>query len=403
MKILVVCQYYYPEPFRITDICETLVLKGHKITVLTGLPNYPEGSVLEGYRKGRNRKEIINGVQVIRCFEIGRGKTRTRLLLNYISFPISASLKILSLGSGFDVVLLNQLSPILMGIPAILYKMKYRKRILLYCLDLWPASLESANIKESTIVYNIFLKISKWIYKSADIILVASSMFIDYFEATLKIKAHNIKYLPQYADDLYLKHKNNYLQQDFNAIDINKHNFVFAGNIGEMQSVETIIKAANELKTNKDIVFHILGEGSKLNKCKTICSELKLENIIFYGRLPITEMPKFYKAAEAMLITLNENQNISYTLPGKVQSYLAAGKPIIGSINGETKRVIEEAKCGYCCNAEDYKELAKLVLKFTKSKDKETMANNSYDYYVKNYTKERFMLSLDETLKKMED
>ena len=149
MKILVVCQYYYPEPFRISDICETLVEKGHEVTVLTGLPNYPEGRVLDEYRYGKKRNEVINGVKVIRSFEIGRGSNKLKLFLNYFSFTVSASLKTFFLmKEKFDVVLVNQLSPVMMGIPAMVYKKKHKKKILFYCLDLWPDSLAAGGLKK---------------------------------------------------------------------------------------------------------------------------------------------------------------------------------------------------------------------------------------------------------------
>ncbi len=390
MKILVVCQYYYPEPFRITDICETLAQKGHEVTVLTGLPNYPEGYVLEDYRFGKKRNELINGVRVIRSFEIGRGSGHVKLLLNYFSFSISASLNALFMKQKFDVILVNQLSPVMMGIPAMVYKKRHASKILFYCLDLWPDSLAAGGIKEGSIVYRLFLKISKWIYRSADTILVTSSMFKDYFQSTLGMDTDNVKHLPQYAEDLFTN--------SVNVPKSDKSNFVFAGNIGDLQSVETIIRAASELREHADITFHIVGDGSKSDECKQLAHNLKLSNVVFYGRRPVNEMPHFYGMADAMLITLKDNKAISYTLPGKVQSYMAAKKPIIGAINGETRRVIEGSGCGLCCPAENFKELANSILQFCNSDKKDEMARNAYSFYVNNYSKERFISVLENEL-----
>jgi glycosyltransferase involved in cell wall biosynthesis len=395
MKILVVCQYYYPEPFRIFDICESLVEKGHDVTVLTGLPNYPEGIVHQEYRNGRNRKEELNGVEIIRSFEIGRGNGKLKLFLNYFSFAVSASLKTLFMKEKFDIVFVNQLSPVMMGIPAVIYKKKHKKKILLYSLDLWPASLAAGGISENSLIYKVFLKISKWIYNSSDSILVTSSMFEKYFEDTLGISTKTIGHLPQYAEDLFT--------ETIEVPKTDKYNFVFAGNIGDMQSVDTIIKAANELRDHSNIVFHIIGDGSKLEECKLLSDKLLLDNIIYYGRLPVSEMPKYYSLADAMLITLKDNKTLSYTLPGKVQSYMAAGKPIIGSINGETRNVIDVSGCGLCCDAEDYKDLANIIIQFCNSDYKVKMAENSYNYYIKNYSKERFISVLEKTLIKLED
>lgn len=391
MKILVVCQYYYPEPFRISDICENLVRNGHEVTVLTGLPNYPEGRILDNYRHGKNKQETINGVKVIRCYEIGRGNNKLTLFLNYFSFAVSGSFKAMAIKEKFDVVFVNQLSPVMMAIPAIIYKRKHHNKLLLYCLDLWPDSLAAGGVKEGSLIYKVFLRISKWIYGNSDLTLVTSSMFKDYFENTLSIKTGQVEHLPQYAEDIF--------SQGVSIKSMSEaFNFVFAGNIGDMQSVDTIIKAAGELHDQSNIVFHIIGDGSKVDECKQLTESLNLNNVVFYGRRPIEEMPEFYGIADAMLITLKNNKTLSYTLPGKVQSYMAAGKPIIGAINGETQRIIEQANCGFCCQAEDYKGLANLLLQFCDSDKKDEMANNAQQFYLENYSKERFINKLDESL-----
>lgn len=402
MKILVVCQYYYPEPFRISDICESLVKRGHDVTVLTGLPNYPEGTVLDDYRHGNKRNEIVNGVKVIRCFEIGRGNSHLKLFLNYFSYAVSATFKALFMKEEFEVVLVNQLSPVMMGIPAMAYKKKHKKKILFYCLDLWPDSLAAGGVKENSLIYKIFYKISKWIYKSADVILVTSSMFEDYFRNILQLDSINIRHLPQYAEDIFTQKEDDSLTEIASTIENREYNFVFAGNIGDMQSVETIIKAANELNENKNIIFHIVGDGSKSEECRKLSADLGLDNVIFYGRRSVDEMPTFYRMADAMLVTLKNNKVLSYTLPGKVQSYMAVGKPIIGAINGETRRVIHDAQCGFSCEAEDYKALADLIKQFCNTDKKLEMGKNAAKFYNKNYSKDKFLTILETSLKDLE-
>jgi len=393
LKILVVCQYYYPEPFRITDICEKLVKKGHKVIVLTGLPNYPEGEIYEKYKNKKNRIENINGVDIIRAFEIGRGNSKISLFLNYLSFSISGSLKALFLKEKIDVILVNQLSPVLMGIPAMVYKKKYGKKILLYCLDLWPSSLIAGGVSNTSLVYKIFLKISKWIYNSADSIFVSSEMFKEYFKEVLNINDKKIDYLPQYAEDLF--------KDCEKKSDEDLFNFVFAGNIGDMQSIETIVLAANELKKYKNIMFHIVGDGSKLKECKELFKKLKLSNIKFHGRKPVEEMPYFYGMANAMLLTLKADKIISYTLPGKVQSYMIAKKAILGAIDGEAMNVIKKSGCGLCCSAEDYKEFAKIILEFCNNKNNDEMEKKSYKYYLENFNKDSFMNKLEKKLEEL--
>lgn len=384
MKILVVCQYYHPEQFRINDICEQLVKDGHSVTVLTGLPNYPSGKVPREYRWLKKRKEIINGVNVIRCYELGRGRGIFRLALNYLSYAVSATIKALFLKKDYDIIIVNQLSPVTMAIPAIIYKKLNRKRMFLYCLDLWPDSMAAVGVNKRSLIYKIIYWVSRKIYVNADKIAVTSQSFGLYFEKILKIDSENIEYLPQYAENIFDRIKD---EKRNNTA----KNLVFAGNVGEMQSVDTIILAANELKNNNNIHFHIVGGGSSLENCQQLVRELGLKNISFYGQRPLYEMPNFYQLADAMLITLKKNEFISYTLPGKMQSYMAMGKPVLGAIDGETRRIIEESQCGLSCGAEDYKSFAQVINKFISEEDKHLYyANNSFEYYRRHFNEPRF-------------
>ncbi|HQM06655.1 MAG TPA: glycosyltransferase family 4 protein [Bacilli bacterium] len=388
MKILVVCQYYYPEPFRITDICEELVKRGHQITVLTGLPNYPEGRILKEYRKKEHRDEIRNGVRIIRCNEHGRGKNAINMLWNYFSFAFSGKRKVRKLDKDFDVVFINQLSPIMMAWPGIKYAKEFFKKSVLYCYDLWPASLSAGGIKKGSIIYQYFRNISKRIYNNVDHICVTSKSFSNYLVEEHGTNKDKISYLPQYCEEL------------FDSIDTQPHkgiNFVFAGNIGQMQSVQTIIRAATLIKGHKGIKIHIVGDGRDLVNCKNLAIELKADNVIFYGRRPLEEMPKFYAMADAMLVTLAKDELVSKTLPGKVQSYMAAGKPIIAAIDGEGAEIIQEADCGFVCEAENYHKLAELLISFL-CVDKNRLSTNSLDFYKNRFSKDVFYHRLDEVL-----
>lgn len=389
MKILVVCQHYSPEPFRISNLCGELVKSGHDITVLTGLPNYPDGIVKDDYRHGKRREETLDGVKIIRTFEIGRGKGNIKRFLNYFSYAFSATIKAKKLPGDFDLVLVYQLSPVMMAWPAIAYKKKYNKKMFLYCLDLWPDSLVAGGIKRDSLVYKCFFKISTNIYNTADVISVTSSMFIDYFLETHHISKEKLVYIPQYAEDIY--------QIDsLPTIKKNTYNFVFAGNIGEMQSVETIVKAALLLKNRKDVIIHIVGDGSKLEECKHLAEGLN--NVVFHGRRPIEEMPYFYEFADAMLVSLKSDSIISSTLPGKIQSYMAAGKPIIASAGGEIEHLIKEANCGYCSKSDDPEALSKCIYKFIYDGKAMELGSNSKKYYNENFAKEKVMGKIENML-----
>ena len=379
MKILVVCQHYYPEPFRVSDMCEGLLKTGHEVFVVTGVPNYPEGKVYADYRNGKNRDEVINGVRVHRCFTIARRNGAIFRFLNYYSFAISSKRYVKKLKENFDVVLVNQLSPVMMANAGIAYKKKHGKKLVLYSLDLWPESLVAGGISQKSFLYRHYKKVSEKIYGQADKIFVTSKMFSDYFAAQFGIT--DTEYLPQYAEDMFLPDACK--KTPDGNIDL-----MFAGNVGAVQSVETVIGAARLTQDIKNLRFHIVGDGSELDNIKKLAEGLK--NVFFYGRKPVEEMPKIYSMADAMLLTLNDNRVLSYTLPGKAQAYMAAGKPIIGAIDGEAQTVLSDAKCGFCGKAGDADELADNIRKFIACENKAELAENARNYYLKNFAKERF-------------
>jgi glycosyltransferase involved in cell wall biosynthesis len=387
MKLVVVCQYFYPEQFKVNDICFELVKRGYDVTVLTGLPNYPSGIIPKDYRWFKRRHEDINGVRVIRSSLVARGQGKLRLVLNYLSFAVCASVKALFLKKDFDLILVYQLSPVTMALPALLLKKLTGKPVLLYCQDLWPESIVAAGLKTEGFIYMTLLELSRYIYKRADKLAISSKLFAKYFKEVIGING-DIQYLPVYAESLFENIKKK-------CTETNIINLVFAGNIGEMQSVETIIHAANELKDVDMLKWHIVGDGSNRAICEIMVKELGLSNVVFYGQRPIDAMPEFYSMADAFLVTLKANKEISYTLPNKVQSYMAAGKPIFGAIDGETRLVIEEAGAGLCCNAEDYIALAEIIRGFAFNTEKHNvMGENALKYYQEHFGKKKFMKSL---------
>ncbi len=387
MKILLISQNYYPEQFRITDTAEELVFRGHEVTVLTGLPNYPIGKIFKGYKGKEHRNEVINGVRVIRCSTVGRRKGILFRFLNYYSFAFSSKRFVKKLGGDFDVVLVNQLSPVMMANAGIKYKKLFGKKLVLYCLDLWPESLVAGGIKRNSFIYKHYHKVSEKIYKSADKILVTSESFKKYFADEFGIK--DTVYLPQYAESIFNP-------KDCEKIPDGKIDLTFAGNIGKAQKVDTIISAAKILRDEKDLYFHIVGDGSELENVKK--SAEGLTNVFFYGKRPLSEMPSFYKKSDAMLLTMESDPVLSYTLPGKYQSYIAAGKPVIGAIDGEAKRVIEKSGAGYCANAEDEKGLAVAVKKFIAEKNKKALSENAVKFFEENFAKEKFFTLLESIL-----
>lgn len=389
MKLLILSQYYNPEQFLINEIAPRLVKRGHDVTVLTGLPNYPGGIVLKEYRHGR-REEIIDGVKVIRCYEHGRGKTKLDLILNYLSYMISAAIKIRKLGK-FDLILCYQLSPITMLFPATIGKKKYGTPILNYCLDIWPESAKAQ--LGSGFIYRLIAKFSRFLYQKCDCIAVTSEPFIEYLNKENGISREKLIYIPQHADGQMLK-------QDLSSPENGIADFMFAGNLGKGQKIETIIKATAIIKENNNFLVHIVGDGSMRSVLESMADELGVsDKIIFHGGQLRSNMPEWYKKADALLITLRGNNFVGNTMPGKLQTYMTVGKPILGAINGAAQQVIHEAKCGKCVPAEDATALAEIMLDYIKYPEKYSLCgHNAREYFVNNFTIDVFMARLTKTI-----
>lgn len=392
MKILVVCQYYWPEHFQVTEECEELVKRGHKVTVLTGLPNYPSGRIPVEYRKGRNRKQLKGGVEIVRSTLIERGSTPIQLALNYHSFAFCATRFITKLDDDFDVVYVHGLSPVMMIKPAAKYKQLYGAPLLVYCCDLWPESLKTILGNKLSVVIKLYQGISKRLYRSADVIAVQSPAFFDYLETVHGVPKNDMVYLPQFADDTYLNKR-------FNS----KHdgiNFLVMGNMGKAQDIPVVLYAAAMVPSNFDFCIHFVGEGSFYEQAKRLTDELKLSNrVIFHGRRPYEEMETFYDIADACILTLNGNSWIGTTIPSRLQGYMAAGKPILAAVNGGSTAVIHDSQCGKAVKAGDIQGLANLMQEFVSNLGFFSNAGeNGKRYFESHFTKARHMDKLEKLL-----
>lgn len=395
MKIQFVCQYYYPDNFLINEISQELVNRGHEVYVLTGLPDYSTGNIPKEYKSFRNRKETINGVKVVRVPTIARKKSKLLRAINYISFYVSSSLYAMFNHFDCDLVFVYQLAPVLMANAGIIIKKKTKKPMLLYCLDPWPDQLKVWNVNENNIIYKIVAQYCKYAYNKADLVAVSSKSFISYLNNENKVDKDKIVYLPQHSEKIDIVDGRNANKQ---GID-----FVYAGSIGIQQNLECLLKAITEISTNKKYHFHICGDGTEFNRCKELSNELHIsEYVNFYGRIGKKELSNIYSAADAFVIMLAPEKTIGFsanTVPARFQSYLSMGKPIIASIDGETKQIIENINCGLVSNAGDIKQLAENITEFINNKnDYLACGANAINYFNNNYTKDIVMNTLENIL-----
>lgn len=402
MKILIVSQYYFPEQFQINEIAPELVKRGHEVTVLCGIPNYPKGEPYDGYRTVAECKEREmmylekTGVKVVHVEQILRGKNPVSLVRNYFSFVKNSKKTVRELDKDYDVVLGYQLSPITSMYAALEYKKLTGTPLVYYTLDVWPVSAEAMLKSKKNPAYAWAKKISKELYQGADRVVVTSHPFIEYLHKDVDYPVEKMSYLPQHADM-------EMINDDLNAEDNGVVDFMFAGNIGKGQRVDVIIKAAKILGKREDYKIHLVGDGCmRVELEKMVCEYGLPENVIFYGNQKRDDMPKFYKMADVLLITLRGNNEVGDTIPGKLQMYMTTGKTIMGAINGGAQEVIKEAKCGTCVGAGDYEGLAKLMAFYIEHPDNfNECGRNARRYFLDHFTLDQYMNGLEAELEKV--
>jgi len=402
MKILIVSQYFWPEEFRINDLAVDLVKRGH-VVVLTGKPNYPKGKIYEGYGFLSHTKDSYHGVEIFRVPLIPRGSgSGLRLAINYVSFILAASLFVLCHRKKYDVSFTFAISPITQAYPALLHKRIFKSKACVWVQDLWPESVTAAGKMSSNNVMKCLDRMVRNIYDRTDKVLVQSEAFIQSIHEK-GVMDSKIKYMPNWAEDLYCDNSN-VVNEKYQHLIPTGFRIMFAGNIGEAQDFESIVKAAELTKQYPEIKWVIVGDGRKKSWAEREVAQLGLQNnVVFLGRFSVEDMPNFFCHADLMLVTLKDEDIFSMTIPGKVQSYMAFGKPIVGMLNGIGAKVIQEADCGYISNAGDYISLAQNVIDsyLAKSDILNKKGNNGKLYYNQYFSKEVIIDNLLDTFQEL--
>jgi len=361
MKLLVVSQYFWPEGFRINDLVKTLTEKGVEVDVLTAKPNYPEGRIYPGYRALGCQREQWCGANLYRIPLVPRGaKSTPRLVMNYFSFIVSGLLfgPWLLRKRRYDAIFVYGVSPILQAIPALFLSCFKRSPVIIWVQDLWPESLAATGYVRNQRVLALVALLVRFIYRRADLLLVQSRAFVPLVTSLAPGKP--VLYYPNSVDQAFCAPSAVALP-DIPALD-QGFPVVFAGNIGVGQAVEVIIEAAFLLKDHTDIRFVVIGQGSRRDWMREQVELLGLTNLHLPGRYPVSTMPGLMQKAGALLVSLTDEPIFAATVPNKVQAYMASGRPILASLNGEGARLVKEAGAGLTTPAGDAKALAAAVL-----------------------------------------
>jgi glycosyltransferase involved in cell wall biosynthesis len=365
VRILVFTQYFWPETFGINDLVSKLIDAGLRITVLTGKPNYPDGKIFDGYSASGIRNERFGEAEIVRVPLFPRGRnSRIRLALNYLSFILSGLFiaPYLLRGKRFDAIFVYAPSPILQALPAVLMAVLKRAPLIVWVQDLWPASLAATgHVRNRWWLYLLGTAV-RFIYRYADIVAIQSEGFREPVSRLLDDPS-KIHYLPN-SVNLGTPPSPPELPALTELIRCISDCFsvVFTGNMGNAQSLETVVAAADLLSSHSDIRFFLVGSGSRLDWLTTEISRRQLTNIVLPGRFAPTAMSPIFAASSVLLATLGPETVFTFTIPSKLQSYLASRRPIIISADGEAASVIAEARAGLVCKAGNAEGLATTIL-----------------------------------------
>ena len=388
MKILLVSQYYYPERFSVSDIAEALVKEGNGVSVLTGRPNYGFQQILPEYKKVKY--EEINGVKVHRVSVKPRKYSRFSIIQNYLSFHKRGKRFAKHFKEEFDVVLSISLSPVISISPALVYAKRHHVPCVLYCQDLWPEStLVTHAVKRRSLMYKILYRWSKSIYSKCDRIVISSPSFKEYFEKELKIKDKIFNIVNQPIL--------NSIKSSEPIVYKNKHNLVYAGNIGKLQLTDLLVEAMKYVKTD-DIVLHLMGMGSELWQIKEkIVEEGLTDKVVYEGAYPIEKAEAYYVNADALVVSLKNEGYVGKTIPNKAIQYMKYGRPILAIAGGDTKEMLDKAK-GSIFATEDPKDIARAIDQICSSKEKDQLGLNNKKYFEEHFTTQELTHQLLEEL-----
>lgn len=399
MKILVVSQYFFPEQFRVNDIVKELAKRGHTVTVLTGLPNYPEGEIYSGYEEAYKRIDTYAGAKIYRCKLRPRYKGAKNLALNYLSFVIEAQKLLKNIKPDFDVIYVYEPSPVTVALPAIWYKKKYKIPIYYYCMDPWPDSVRDSHNGHKEIgkkhpIYIVAKAISKYVYKNVTLISNKCEEFSDYIYTECGIPKRKMVVLYEHAESTYLSVVEKPIDNDI--VD-----FMFLGNIGEAQNCDVLIDAFSRTTYKGKARLHFVGDGSYASKLRSMVKEQNLsEDVIFHGKYPLDEIIRFYDMADVCLLSLSSATASGLTPPGKLFGYLAAARPVVAAINGPAKQIIEQARCGFAVSDRDVDGLARIMQNIIDDPSGlYELGKNGRKYFLNNYTLEQHITKLEEHLK----
>ncbi len=398
MRILVISQHYWPENFRITDICKGFTEKNIDVDVLCGLPNYPKGEWFSGYSLSGPKHEYHEGTQIFRCNEIRRkGNTNLRIFLNYVSYPFFATFSLFKLRKyKYDAVFCYNTSPVIMMFPAIVYSKIKKVPLTTYVLDLWPDNLYTTLDVKNKILRSIAKNVSHWFYRRCDKLISLSPSMLKKVQKIAPKAQHGV--ICQHCEDLYFETADTTeLKKRFSG----KFNVLFAGNISPAQNVDLLLQCAIMLKKDNKSNVHFIIVGDGMSKAKLESDIIKADvqqYFTFEGQKPVEKMPEYFGACDVLFAAYSADKALEIAVPAKLASYFAAGKACVVAIKGEGASAVVNSNGGLVSAPGDVVALYNNILKLADMPKQELdkMGESARIYCENNFKRDLILHKLEQ-------
>lgn len=406
MRVLILSQWYYPEPVpKPQELAEALTEKGHTVNVITGIPNYPKGDVYEGYKAKLYQRETINGIPLVRTYEYAyHGKNALGRMWNYISFMLSAPFGLFGTPK-FDAIYVWH-PPLTIGVAAWVIARLRRVPFIYDVQDIWPDSVVMSGVMKEGFAVRVMRRLEKFVYKRADHLFVVTKGARENL-ISKGVPPGKVTAMPHWIDEkLFTQESGDEIREQMREEYGWKDKFVvlFAGNIGIVQGLDAVVRAASLFDKESNALIAMVGDGTDKERLQEMVKELNLQDRVqFIGWQPIEKMPSFMAAADALLVHLKRSDITEFVIPTKTMAYLAAGKPILMAMNGAAAELVEESRAGIFIEPEDPPALANAILDYSKmsGEKRKEMGESGREYLVKNLSKEKVIAMYEEILSRV--
>lgn len=405
MRILILTQYYPPETGapqnRLSDLARRLKRRGHKVTVLTAMPNYPRGRVFEGYGGRARLEETIEGIRVVRTWVYARegaGFSFARRLLSYLSFCASSFAFGWSKTGPLDVVIVES-PPLFLGLSGWLISRLRRAAMVMNVSDLWPRSAVEMGLLHDRRLVSLATALEEFLYRRSSLITGQARGILD--DIRLRFPDKPVTLITNGVElESYAPAPTGSRVRE--QLSLGRRFVVgYAGLHGIAQGLDVLIEAARLIAAggDADVCFLLVGDGPDKARLQGRAGSAGLRNVLFLPPVPHREMPEVFAAFDVAVVPLKRLDVFKGVLPSKLFEAMAAGRPVIASVDGEVREIVEAANGGLYVEPERPDLMAAAITRLYRNPaERQALGANAREYVIRHFDREKIAESFERSL-----